>query len=147
MGMIVTLYLISAVVYNAVDAPSGRGFSNIEVWMLGAQFPIILALCEYGFVLYLKRHENKVQNQVEKMTPDPNQVQRMTLDQTMTLDQMMTLDKKMTPDDQNQVQTMTLEDQGADLDYRIKRLDTATMIFSLLFFTTFALVYWITLLN
>ena len=135
MGMIVTLYLISAVVYNAVDAPSGRGFSNIEVWMLGAQFPIMLALCEYGFVLYLKRHEHKVQNQVEKMTPDPNQVQIMTLDQTMT------------PDDQNQVQTMTPEDQGADLDYRIKRLDTATMIFSLLFFTTFALVYWITLLN
>ena len=133
--MIVTLYLISAVVYNAVDAPSGRGFSNIEVWMLGAQFPIMLALCEYGFVLYLKRHEHKVQNQVEKMTPDPNQVQIMTLDQTMT------------PDDQNQVQTMTPEDQGADLDYRIKRLDTATMIFSLLFFTTFALVYWITLLN
>ena len=133
--MIVTLYLISAVVYNAVDAPSGRGFSNIEVWMLGAQFPIMLALCEYGFVLYLKRHEHKVQNQVEKMTPDPNQVQMMTLDQTMT------------PDDQNQVQTMTPEDQGADLDDRIKRLDTATMIFSLLFFTTFALVYWITLLN
>ena len=124
MGMIVTLYLISAVVYNAVDAPSGRGFSNIEVWMLGAQFPIMLALCEYGFVLYLKRHEHKVQNQVEKMTPDPNQVQIMTLDQTMTP-----------------------EDQGADLDDRIKRLDTATMIFSLLFFTTFALVYWITLLN
>ena len=139
--MIVTLYLISAIVYNAVDAPSVRGFSNIEVWMLGAQFPIMLALCEYGFVLYLKRHENKVQNHVEKMTPDPNQVQRMTLDQTMTLDQMMT------PDDQNQVQTMTLEDQGAGLDDRIKRLDTATMIFSLLFFTTFTLVYWITLLN
>ena len=151
MGMIVTLYLISAVVYNAVDAPSGRGFSNIEVWMLGAQFPIMLALCEYGFVLYLKRHENKVQNQVEKMTPDPNQVQRMTLDQTMTLDQMMALDEYQlqtkTPDDQNQLQTMTPEDQGADLDDRIKRLDTATMIFSFLFFTTFALVYWITLLN
>ena len=109
--------------------------------MFGAQFPIITALCEYGFVLYLKRHENKVQNHVEKMTPDPNQVQRMTLDQAMTLDQ------TMTPDDQNQVHTMTPEDQGADLDYRIKRLDTATMIFSLLFFTTFALVYWITLLT
>ena len=147
MAMIVTLYLISANVYNAVDAPRSRGFSNIEVWMLGAQFPIMLALCEYGFVLYLKRHDNKVQNQVEKMTPDPNQVQRMTLDQTMTLDQMMTLDQTMTPDDQNQVQPMTPEDQGADLDDRIKRLDTATMIFSLLFFTTFALVYWITLLN
>ena len=116
MGMIVTLYLISAVVYNAVDAPRGRGFSNIEVWMLGAQFPIILALCEYGFVLYLKRHANKAQNQVQTITSDPNQVQ-----------------------------TMTAEDQAAELDDRIKRLDSATMIFSFLCFTTFSLVYWITL--
>ena len=55
MGLIVTLYLISANVYNFVDAPSGRGFSYIEIWMIGAQFPILLALCEYGIVLYLKK--------------------------------------------------------------------------------------------
>ena len=54
MGMIVTLYLISANVYNSVDAPKGRRFSYIELWMLGSQCPILLALCEYGFVLYLK---------------------------------------------------------------------------------------------
>ena len=118
--MIVTLYLISAVVYNAVDAPRDRGFSNIEVWMLGAQFPILLALCEYGFVLYLKKYPNQDRNQirVQKMMPD-----------------------------QNQVQTITLDDQGTELDDRIKHLDSATMIFSFLFFTTFALVYWITLLT
>ena len=63
MGMIVTLYLISTNVYNSVDAPQDRGFSNIEVWMIGAQFPIILALCQYGFVLYLKKHANKARNQ------------------------------------------------------------------------------------
>ena len=128
--MIVTLYLISANVYNSVDAPSSRGFSNIEVWMLGAQFPILLALCEYGFVLYLKKYANKDQNkiQVQTMMPDQNQVQTMTLDQ-------------------NQVQTVTPDDQGVKLDERIKRLDSATMIFSLLFFTTFALIYWITLLT
>ena len=132
--MIVTLYLISATVYNAVDAPRARGFSNIEVWMLGAQFPILLALCQYGFVLYLKKHANKAQNQVQTMTPDPNQVQAMTLDQKMT-------------SDQNQVQTMTPDDEDAELDDRIKRLDSATMIFSFLFFITFALVYWIKLLS
>ena len=130
MGMIVTLYLISAVVYNAVDAPRARGFSNIEVWMLGAQFPILLALCEYGFVLYLKRYANKDQNQiqVQKMMPDQNHVQTIT-------------------PDQNQTQTGTPDDQGVKLDEKIKRLDSATMIFSFLFFTTFALVYWITLLT
>ena len=55
MGMIVTLYLISANVYNSVDAPRTRGFSYIEIWMFGSQFPILLALFEYGFVLYLKK--------------------------------------------------------------------------------------------
>ena len=152
--MIVTLYLISAVVYNAVDAPRARGFSNIEVWMLGAQFPILLALSEYGFVLYLKKHANKGKNQVQTLTMDPNQVQIMTTDpnqvQTMTSDknqiQTMTLDQTMTYD-QNQVQSMTPDDHGAKLDDRIKRLDSATMIFSFLFFTTFALIYWVKLLT
>ena len=130
--MIVTLYLISCIVYNAVDAPKDRGFSNIEVWMLGTQFPILLALFEYGFVLYLKRHTKRAQNQVEIMNLDPNQVQTLTLDQT-------------TAHDKNQVQTITPD--GVELDDRIKQLDSATMIFSFLFFTTFSLVYWITLLT
>ena len=132
MAMIVTLYLISCIVYNAVDAPKDRGFSNIEVWMLGTQFPILLALFEYGFVLYLKRHTKRAQNQVEIMNLDPNQVQTLTLDQT-------------TAHDKNQVQTITPD--GVELDDRIKQLDSATMIFSFLFFTTFSLVYWITLLT
>ena len=55
MGMIVTLYLISANVYNSVDAPKARGFSYIEVWSLGTQLPILLALCEYGFILHWKK--------------------------------------------------------------------------------------------
>ena len=55
MGMVVTLYLISANVYNSVDAPRTREFGYIEIWMFGSQFPILLALLEYGFVLYLKK--------------------------------------------------------------------------------------------
>ena len=55
MGMIVTLYLISANVYNSVDAPKNRGFSYIEIWMLGSQVQILVALLEYGYVLYLKK--------------------------------------------------------------------------------------------
>ena len=55
MEMVVTLYLISANVYNSVDAPKTRGFSYIEIWMFGSQFPILLALVEYGFILYLKK--------------------------------------------------------------------------------------------
>ena len=54
MGMILTLYLISANVYNSVKGPKSRGFSYIEVWMIGTQIPILIALLEYGFVLFLK---------------------------------------------------------------------------------------------
>ena len=61
--MIVTLYLISANVYNSVDAPKVRGFSYVEIWMLGSQFPILLALFEYGFVLYFKKIAKKVDEQ------------------------------------------------------------------------------------
>ena len=64
MGMIVTLYLISANVYNSVDAPKNRGFSYIEIWMLGSQVPILIALLEYGYVLYLKKVV-KISNQDE----------------------------------------------------------------------------------
>ena len=124
MALIVTLYLISCIVYNAVDAPGGRGFSKIEVWMLGAQFPILLALCEYGLVLYLKKYAKRHQKQVRAISSDPNQVRTVT-------------------PDQNQVQTITPQDQGSELDDKIKRLDSATMIISFLFFTTFALIYWI----
>ena len=36
-------------------------FSYTELWFIGSQFPILLALCEYGFVLYWKKIEKKVQ--------------------------------------------------------------------------------------
>ena len=70
MGMIVTLYLISANVYNSVDAPKVRGFSYVEIWMLGSQFPILFALCEYGFVLYLKKVAKKVDEEKNLMIMD-----------------------------------------------------------------------------
>ena len=104
MGMIVTLYLISANVYNSVDAPSNRGFSFIEIWMIGTQIPILLALCEYGFVLHLKRIAKESEDQVE---------------------------------------TMNQDDSGKSLDERIKKLDYASLIFSLLYLITFVSVYWI----
>ena len=91
MGMIVTLYLISANVYNSVEAPAGRGFSYIELWMIGSQFPILLALFEYGFVLFLKKINNEI------------------------------------------------------TDDRIKMLDFATLIISVLSFVTFSTFYLITL--
>ena len=65
MGMIVTLYLISTNVYNSVEAPNVRGFSYIEIWMIGTQIPILIALLEYGFILYLKKVVKKSGTQTE----------------------------------------------------------------------------------
>ena len=101
--MILTLYLISANVYNAVDAPATRGFSYIEVWILGTQAPILLALFEYGFILHLKKI-------AKKNTTDENQ-----------------------------------DDAEPDLDDKIKMLDYATMIISLIIITAFVSIYWICL--
>ena len=106
MGMIVTLYLISENVYNSVNAPTGRGFSYIEVWKLGTQLPIIIALCEYGLILHLKKNAKK--------SNGTNQ----TMDQTES-------------------------EEG--LDEKIKKLDYATMIFSLVYIISFVFLYWIIL--
>lgn len=55
MGLVITLCLISFNVYNAVDAPPSRGLSYIEIWMIGTEIPIVLALMEYSFILGMKR--------------------------------------------------------------------------------------------
>ena len=68
MGMIVGLYLISTNVYNSVDGPTSKGFSYyIEIWMIGTQIPILLALVEYGFILYLKKISMKFKDTNEML--------------------------------------------------------------------------------
>ena len=58
-GMILTLYLISADIYNFVKGPKSLGFSYIEVWMIGTQIPILIVLLEYGYILFLKKSAGK----------------------------------------------------------------------------------------
>ena len=70
MGLLVTLYLISANVYNSVKAPISRGFSHIEVWNIGVQIPILLAIAEYGIVLAMLKYSKKKDNAVEKFTKE-----------------------------------------------------------------------------
>ena len=89
MGMILLLYLISTNVYNSVKAPSQRGFSYIELWQLGAQFPIIIALCEYGFVLFLKKggyKSTKCQNDILNLyDPKPSLEEKIKILDYVTL--------------------------------------------------------------
>ena len=55
MGLLVTLFLINVNIYGTIEAPPGRGLSNVEVWMAGMQLIIILAIFEYGFILAIMK--------------------------------------------------------------------------------------------
>ena len=59
MGLLVTLHLISSNVYGSLNAPLNRGFSYIEVWVLGMQGTILLAIMEYGFILLCMRFQER----------------------------------------------------------------------------------------
>ena len=55
MGLLTMLYLIQINTYNSVKAPTKRGFSSIEVWFIGMQAPILIAIFEYGILLAFKK--------------------------------------------------------------------------------------------
>ena len=147
--MILTLYLISANVYNSVEAPSGRGFSPIEMWMLGTQIPILLALFEYGFVLYLKKiidmktantsaNKKKCFGAIIKFGPF-TRCTKGNRKSTVRAGS-MNLRRTKTPSMSIQLDDMTQEMK--DFNNRIKKLDFATMIFSFFSFTIFVFLYW-----
>ena len=52
--------LIITNVYNSVKAPAKRGFSFIEIWMVGVQIPIFVAILEYGIILAMKKYQKKI---------------------------------------------------------------------------------------
>ena len=62
MGMIVTLQLITINIYIALEAPSNRKFSYVELWFIGCQVPSLISLIEYGLILILMRNENPVKS-------------------------------------------------------------------------------------
>ena len=72
MGLLVTLFLISSNVYNSVNAPINRGFSYIELWVLGTQGIIMLAIIEYGFVLSLRRFNKRFAIQTDSESKHNN---------------------------------------------------------------------------
>ena len=57
LGLLVTLDLIFSNVYNSVQGPENRGFSYIEVWMVGLQIPMIIGIMEYALLLTKRRYK------------------------------------------------------------------------------------------
>ena len=69
----VTLDLIATNVYNSVKAPAKRGFSYVEIWMIGVQIPILLGILEYAIVLVLKKYYSDVIEENTIVFISPNQ--------------------------------------------------------------------------
>ena len=109
----ITLDLIATNTYNSVKAPPGRGFSYVEIWLLGVQIPILLAIVEYGILLTMKRV-------TKKKTPDQNKIQVLY----------------------NGSQTTIRERKIMDVDKIGKTMDLWTFIISLSFIIIFNIVYW-----
>ena len=42
-----------------MKAPAERGFSYIEIWMIGIQIPILTGLIEYGVLLSFKKYSQE----------------------------------------------------------------------------------------
>ena len=63
------LYLIQTNTYSSVKAPPKRGFSSIEVWFVGMQAPVLVAIFEYGIILALKKFLGK-KVQGKNLNPD-----------------------------------------------------------------------------
>ena len=64
-------------VYNSVKAPAQRGFSYIEIWMIGVQIPILVGIFEYATLLALKKYDKgkgKSVFQDDKDVQDPTPV-------------------------------------------------------------------------
>ena len=71
MGLLTMLYLIQINTYNSVNVPTKRGFSSIEVWFIGMQAPILIAIFEYGILLAFKKF---LSNTIKGKNLDPEKL-------------------------------------------------------------------------
>ena len=113
LGLLVTLHLIVTNVFNSVKAPTKRGFSFVEIWMVGVQIPILIGIFEYGIILAMKKSQLEKETFTTKIGNGAN-----VLSKTMIAD----------------------KDVGwINFD---KLVDKWTFILSLIFILTFNAIYW-----
>ena len=62
LGLLVTLDLIATNIYNSLKAPPQRGFSYIEIWMIGVYVPILLGILEYACLMTMKKFGRQSNN-------------------------------------------------------------------------------------
>ena len=58
MGLLITLYFITTNIYVNTIAPSTRGISHMDIWIIGAKIPIQIGIFQYGIILSISRFGN-----------------------------------------------------------------------------------------
>ena len=116
--MLVTLHLISVNVYNSISAPPDRGFSYIELWIVGMQLPIFMALVEYSIVLGFKKFWNK-DNAILYVNGDYS-----------------------TYGFSSNNKTKEMKKRKNENDLIFKKIDRISLILSMVYFIAFCLCYW-----
>ena len=54
--MLLTINLIVTTVYVSIEAPPKRGFSFMEIWIIGMQIPSIVAMVTSGYLILKMRN-------------------------------------------------------------------------------------------
>ena len=57
--MLITMALITCNIYNSVNGPLKRKISYIEIWMVIVLTPLLIAIAEYGLLLFIKKYYPK----------------------------------------------------------------------------------------
>ena len=76
MTILLTNLLISMTIYVTVNAPPQRGFSFIEIWIIGMQVPTLVAVLESSIILFLQRTKFKNKDTDRVMTMDQENVDK-----------------------------------------------------------------------
>ena len=79
MGLLLTVFLIITNSYNSIKAPVDRGFSFIEIWMIGIYYQILFAIIEYAYLM--AKNRNKVMEMYPNVEQDRIKEQSKKLDQ------------------------------------------------------------------
>jgi hypothetical protein len=110
-------------VYNSVKAPGQRGFSYIEIWMIGVQIPILVGILEYATLLALKKYYKG------KEKSNPIVVSQSAHPSIPSKDNLL-------------IEKITNETK---LDWEIieKIMDKWTFMVALAFIVTFNMIYWV----
>ncbi len=141
MGLLITLFLIIVNTYGNVleSSPPNRGFGLIELWMMGAQFPVFFAMLQYGYILYqikknhgpncpvrAKQTSRLIKNSIKIATKRPARISQNNVDPEI--------------EDENEMDVSSGD--SCCPNKRFRRVDQNSVIFSISSFAFFNIFYW-----